>query len=350
MINISFAQIRRLGYRLVAGRSVDITKVATKRTLLAPAEVAVSPPSYYLEGDLDRITNLAPTRVWAAEERHIRGGEIEHAATIAYTLEDVHLDDAYLYCGAAKMLAGWEKNCLPQDNEYRHFDTAHLASSWPATHYFGHFIWDTFPLEMLPGPEADKVALCMMPYSHAETYRTLLHHPSPPVVRRGHVRNLTIYSDFGQNSFKAMRYRVLRERMRTALSPPLSPGNGVFIRRGSAGEPRCLINGDAVEKALREIGFDIVDPDWDDATEILRKLNGAKIVVSVEGSQFSHALYTIADDGVFIVLQPPDRFSMSYKEFTDSLDMKFAFLVGYPADGGFKIDLDDLYTLLNKFA
>ncbi len=306
------------------------------------------PPALYPEGDLDRIIDLAPTRVWAGERRLIQGGTIEHAATVAHTLEDVDIDTAYLYCGAAKQRAGWDEGGPAARADYQQFDAAHLVSAWPASHYFGHFVWDIFPLEMLPGPDVDRIALGMMPYAHAGAYRALLQHPAPPVVGRGHVRSLTLYTDYGQNSSRAARYRVLRDRMRAGLGAPLSPGTGVFIRRGATGETRRLVNDEAVEQALRAVGFDVVDPDWDDATEILRKLNGAKIVVSVEGSQISHALYTIADDGVFVVLQPPDRFSMSYKEFADCLELKFAFLVGHPADGGFTIDLDALDALLTR--
>lgn len=84
------------------------------------------------------------------------------------------------------------------------------------------------------------------------------------------------------------------------------------------------------------------------ARDVALRTLDARVVVSVEGSHLSHILYTLADDGVLVVLQPPDRFALPYKEFTDCLGMRFAFLVGHPADGGFSIPPADLPAILDR--
>jgi hypothetical protein len=74
------------------------------------------------------------------------------------------------------------------------------------------------------------------------------------------------------------------------------------------------------------------------------------MVISCEGSHLSHAIYTMADDATLLVLQPPERFSLAFKAFTDRLDMRFAFVVGRPCPDGFEIDLDELSGFLDTLA
>ena len=71
-------------------------------------------------------------------------------------------------------------------------------------------------------------------------------------------------------------------------------------------------------------------------------------MVGVEGSQFSHAIYTVADNGAFLVLQPPDRFSMAYKEYTDRVGLTYAFVVGTPDEDGFRVETDRLQRMLDR--
>jgi hypothetical protein len=82
--------------------------------------------------------------------------------------------------------------------------------------------------------------------------------------------------------------------------------------------------------------------------EIARKSMDAKVVVSVEGSHISHVIYTIADRGKLIVLQPPERFAMPYKEYTDRMEMSFGFTVGTPHEDGFVVDAGKLFKLMEK--
>jgi len=109
-----------------------------------------------------------------------------------------------------------------------------------------------------------------------------------------------------------------------------------------------LTNEAAVEQALRERGFQIVDIATMSAEQICRASLNARIVAGVEGSHLSHGIFSAADDATFLVLQPPDRFCMTYKEFTDAMaDMRCAFLVGDPHPGGFTVPPDDLNRLLD---
>ena len=122
------------------------------------------------------------------------------------------------------------------------------------------------------------------------------------------------------------------------------------MRRGSDGERRQLVNEAALADLLVAKGFDIIDLDRMDAAEIARRTLDAPIVIGVEGSHLSHAIYAMADSGAFLVIQPPDRFAMPYKEYADRMGMGFGFVVALPDAGGFAVDLDDIRMMLDRLA
>jgi capsular polysaccharide biosynthesis protein len=122
----------------------------------------------------------------------------------------------------------------------------------------------------------------------------------------------------------------------------------VFLCRGSDGELRQLANQTALAEMLAGMGFDIIDLATTDALSIARRSLGARIVVGVEGSHLSHALYSMADGGAFLVIQPPDRFALPYKEYADRLGLRFGFVVGSAAETGFTVDLDEMARMLDR--
>lgn len=222
-------------------------------------------------------------------------------------------------------------------------------SSWTGADFFGNFLLDTFPLEMIPPEGARRIGSPSKRYGHATGYRSLLDLPAPELPGHAQVGRLTLYSDFAQNSYKEARYRTLRARLRKNVHNPQAPV-GVFLRRGTDGERRQLVNEAALIELLSAHGFDILDLDRMDAAEIAHRALDARIVVGVEGSHLSHAIYSIADNGAFLVIQPPDRFALPYKEFTDRMGMNFGFVVALPAEGGFAVVLDDILMMLDRLS
>lgn len=337
--------------RLRQKRTPDIRDMAERTWELCPTETVTVPPAIYHEGALERISALSPWRNWESERSFVAGGRIEHASTVAHLLRDVEVAGAFLYRGAAKAKPGWGKERMIVRGGWapQRLASAHLASNWAGSHYFANHLLDDLPLAMIPQPGETLLALPIRPYAHGEGYRALLDLPRPPEVDQVRVEKLTLYTDFAQNSFKAIRYREIRRRIRATRGPsPALPG--VFLRRGKTGEPRVLANDAELVSRLTARGFAIVDPERLTAQEIVERTLDARIVVGVEGSHLAHAVYTIADEGIFLVLQPPDRFAMTYKEYTDRMDMGFAFLVGVPAEGGFTVDPAELDRMLDRLA
>jgi hypothetical protein len=95
-------------------------------------------------------------------------------------------------------------------------------------------------------------------------------------------------------------------------------------------------------------GFDILACDDLEPAEIVYRSLDARVIIGVEGSHLSHALYPVAASGALLVLQPPDRFAMPYKEAADALGPRFGFVVGPPAEAGFSVDLDEIRLMLDR--
>lgn len=332
----------------MAGASANITTLARDSWELHPAQTAVSPPAIYLDGSLNKITTLSHWRTW--ETALIRGGPGTHGATRAYLIDNVKLSGGHLYKRAAKLNPGYGKERIwaPGIGRVRHLDRAHLVSCYAGSLFLGTFLTDSLPLELLPGPGTPTITMPTNTYGHEASYRAIFDLPAPPYVSQGEVGRLTVYDDVGQNTGKTRRYHILRDRIKKAYAGADPAPVEVYLKRGSTGENRILTNEAALEERLVQLGFDMIEPACMDAAAIARRTFGAPGVVSVEDSYMSHTVYTMAEGAAFVVLQPPDRFAMAYKEFTDSIGLRFAFIVGTATSGGFAVDLDNIDRILER--
>lgn len=350
-MSVNWPMLQWGGHRIIRGRSPDIRNVAEHEWVLCPEETAQTNPAIHPDGALDRIKGLSPWRVWDVEQALIRGAPIEHAATRAHLIENAALAGAFLYRGGAKSRHGFGKEKLFDATlgPCRHFDSMHILSNFAGSNYFGNFLLDDMPLGMIPEKDEPTGVMVTQNYQHEAGYRDLLDLPRPPLLRHARIAKLTVYTDFAQNSFKLARYRALRDHVRRhfdndqAARRPL-----IYLKRGDTGTRRLIENEPELEAMLESAGFDIVEPSVLSAQEIVRRTLGAGLVISVEGSHLSHVIYSMADDGAFLILQPPDRFAMAYKEYADRMDMPFGFVVGIPVPGGFRVDLPELQGMIER--
>lgn len=336
--------------RLLAGHARDLLSQADRSWEVSPAETVQIPPAICLDGSMDRVTAVSPWCDWERERFLVNGGQAEHAPTRAYLIKNVELRGAFLYRGAAKAQPGFktEGHIAIGAGPVQRFDAAHMMSQWAGSHYFGSYMRDELPLGLLPPEGAQCITVVTNAYEHEAGYRNILSLPCPPRVAAARIKELTMYSDFAQNSSKQARYVELRQRMRhhfKGLEPRSS--SGVYLKRGATGERRLMANEAVIEQLLTGLGFDIVEPSILSAEEIARRLLNAPIIVSVEGSHLAHTMYTLADTGTLVVIQPPDRFALPYKEFADRLGIGFAFVVGHKAQDGFTVDPDELKNILD---
>ncbi len=337
--------------RAIEGSGDELKSLAVREWEIFPSQRRNSRPAISLDGWQKKLVALSPWRNWAAEEDLINGATVTHSATIGYALENVHISGSTLYCGATRSERGFGRDgwVVERKAHIRSMDCAHLVGDWTANHFFGNFMREHFTLSLLPEAGSPQLMLPTKPYEHADGYRRLLRTPEPETVEIGLIKTLTMYSDYGQTDHKRQRYETLRSRLRGNICPGLGRDRKmVYLKRGSTGERRILENEEVLEQLLRDQGFDIVIPSDLSADAIVDRVLDAQIVVSVEGSHITHAIYTMADDGLLVVLQPPDRFAMGHKEYCDLFDITFAFVVGSPTAGGFVVEFDDINRIIEK--
>lgn len=342
---------RRLMRRVVTSGEVDVWSRSERQWTLCPPSTAHVAPAIFPPGAIEKIRTLSPWRSWAVEAPLIHGGTLQLGPTRACLLRDVDIVGGHLYCGPAMAAEGLGKPGVWLKPEHRHqtIEHGHLVSTLSGTRFFGCLLLDDFPLSLLAPASDLQLSLVSNPYTHEAQYRALVGLGSKITVARARIRELMHYEDPAFNASKVERYRVLRERLRLGVGAQGGfKSRGVYIRRGLSGERRVLANEPDLESALVRQGFTVLDPTHLSALEIARCCQDAPIVISVEGSQISHAIFSMADDAALVVLQPPDRFGMAYKEFTDGLGMRFAFVVGNAVAEGFTIDMTELLHVLDQ--
>ncbi len=349
----NFPKARRTVHRLLKGRAVSMAEATSRSWVICPESTVQVAPALHPPGAIEAIQQLSPYRQWATEEALIQGGEQLLGATTAHRFQGVDLVDGQLYCGAwedrvGASSPGWRLAAAPSEPPVKE---ASLVSTRSGCEFFGCLLLDDFPIELLAEGDAPKVCVPSRPSGHEAGYRELLGLQPRRELRRTRVDELTVWVDPPHNPSKSDRYRRLRRALRERVGPHQGEASGgprVYLRRGGAGQQRLLVNEPELEAALAGQGFLILDPMQTSARDIARLTLDASLVVSVEGSQISHAIFSMAEQATLVVLQPPTRFCLQYKEYTDALDMRFGFFVCTPRAQGFAIDLPVFLSWLDQ--
>src|SRR5262249_39695322 len=155
-------------------------------------------------------------------------------------------------------------------------DQAVLASTHSGAAWFGHFLHDDLPLELLAATLGRMVGHARPVYGHEPAWRKALGTPAPERYGMLRVRELTVLDDIGQNPAKRQRYATLRAR----LEGKLGTGDRVVLRRPAAGgaERRIRDEEKLWERLARE-GFVILDPAVIGVDGLLEKCGRASVVV-----------------------------------------------------------------------
>lgn len=350
MLKLNSGRIRWLLHRATGGRSFDLQSISTHTELICPAEDFKVEPAVFFPEDVARITQVCDHRDKETEQILLYGGTIRHGASLAYHLRDTIIDGLCAYSKENKHRFGYGSDTilLRSIDERRHYKQAALVGTFSGNHYFGTFMMNDIPLSLLPGEDAARISGTPNNYHHERDYRDILDFSAGITGVNSTVDDLIIYSDASQSRSKQARYEKIRSAVKNRYPLKSNDSAGIYIRRGSTGSLRLLVNEAEVEKCLSEFGIQVIDPSQITAEQIIIKGLNSKLVIGVEGSHLSHGIYTIHESGCFLVLQPPDRFSLAYKDYTDRMSMKFAFLVGYQCEGGFKIELSALRAMMHR--
>ena len=224
-------------------------------------------------------------------------------------------------------------------------DEATLLNSQQGLHYFGHWLQDDAPLYETLRDAPSPISLRRPDWPDRHVYEKAFDQTWRE-VDFAHVRDLTLWRDLSYTRDKARRMAGLRAKLREAL-PAKGAGRVVYVSRGRMGEPRNMSNVEEFEDALRKAGVAVIQPGTGGA-DLLAELSGADGMIAIEGSQACHGLYTLADGGAFLILQPPDRFYNPLRNWAAVLGMRYGIVVGEADDTSFRVDPDEVLRMVDR--
>ncbi|SFI66065.1 glycosyltransferase 61 family protein [Albimonas pacifica] len=315
--------------------------------IVVPAIDVWYEPSVHLDGQIEKISAAAFGTVQAAVST-LPGHRRTCKPIRARRLRNCYITHKRLIRPPATVVTlNLRRPDAPHPWRYATVDEpVALCSSVLGTHFFGDWLRDDCPTRLLAQDRGRIRRLETPNWPDADVYRRIFGHDD--LTAENHFyRDLTLFDDAGQNPHKAERFRQLRRRVLDAC--PASNPEIVYMRRGATGAQRELHNEDELIALLEGLGTTIIEPETD-GDALIRKCLGAKIFVSIEGSQLSHALYTLRDRAGLLVIQPPDRFYVSHRDWSAVMGIPFGFIVGDAEAGGFRVNLDDFQRTLDRLA
>ncbi len=343
----------RLVRRLFSGPG-SLRSIAYQLDILCPEEKVTIPPAVFLPGQIDRVTTdrikdpWIPTVTSETEIAAAISTTVTHAPTIAYHIKDAVLFDGSIYAGRYRYPfypLGDNSVFVSQTRTSYHMDTGALASTYLGARYFFHWLADDCTRYLLAQEVARPVCTRTSAFSHQQKYQTYFGQDWTP-IDRAHIDRLIVFQDFGQNSHKRKRYKILRDRIASHF-PNSDRRAYIYLRRGKSGSPRVIQNEDEIVNVLMKRDFVIIDIASDNLDHIIGTLVNAKLVVSMEGSHVAHCIYAAPANSALLVLQPPDRFSAIHRSWSECLGIRFGFIVGAVGDAGYYFSISEILLTID---
>src|ERR1700733_3486325 len=319
-------------------------EAAIRVQVICPAEKAEVLPAIHNPDDLQRVTAGHQGTTMKSELQRLRGGMKVWAATRAFHMENVVLEDGSFYC------KGWRLRASARPHRWSggkpaEIDQAALATSYCGSIWFSHWVSDDLTMHLDAEQFGRPVTIARTLYNSEPYYADVLNTHAEALVR-ARFHKFVYFDDVGQNSSKRRRYGELRSRIHK--KHPMKGAQRIFLHRGESGVTRNLLNEEALEELLARDGFVIVDPEKQSTHEVVEACSGAQIVLGVEGSQLIHGFMAMRQRGAILAIMPPYRFVNHYKDLADCADLYYGMIVGTAAKGGFLIDPNELRRLLER--
>jgi hypothetical protein len=332
--------------------NVPLKAVAYRQEVLCSEDEVKVRPSIFLPGQDERVTSTDPGTTISLELSIATSDILRPAPTIAHHIKDAILVEGSIYQGRFKsFIAARSFFKTPSTRpEPPHLKTVGLASSHFGTRYFGHWLIDDCTQYRLAETHGRPLCLRGPIYSeHQKIYQTYLEQDWTP-IDRAWIDDLIVYQDFHwgtpQDSLRGAQIRAMRESARTHL--PSGGGRSlVYLRRGATGARRAVQNEEELLDVLTKHGFVIIDFASCSLEQLLAVLANAKIVVSLEGSQATHCVYSVPDNSGLILLQPPDRFLSFHRGWTASAGVWFGFVVGSLGERGYLFSSSEILRTMD---
>lgn len=301
--------------------------------------------AFYEEDQISRVIACGFKSTLARELEKLDARSFVEDARMQYAVRDAVIAGGRVYLpGACHSFS----NLSPfkgMRGGIRSYDQATLVNSQQGLRYFGHWLRDDCAVYEDLRETPNLLSMQRPTWADSAAYEQVFEQTWNEVTF-AHVAELTFFRELGFNMDKARRLCLLRRKLRAAI-PVRNQGRIVYISRGKFGVDRNMSNGDEVERAFSSAGIHIVEPGLD-GYALMRELLDAEMIITIEGSQASHGVYTLADKGSLLILQPPERFYNPHHEWTRLLGMTYGITIGEKDGDRFRINPDEVFRMMDR--
>lgn len=325
---------------------LSLEEVASEVRILHQATPRKLAPPISLPDQFKRAQGFNSDTDLSVQERWLLADEDKNGPTKAYRLSDVMLAPAGVFHSKSFLSLRPSASRRVIRGIISEQPDGLLCTSEMIEAYFGHWIDDGLPLEKLAESlELPAVVIDKKLWMHTAEYRQLAGIDEPDECKSTFFRSLWIVDDRGLNGGRIDRMRQVRNSVLSNTRP--SGLERVFLRRGSSGSKRILLNEEEIVATLMREGFDVIEPELLSASSIAAALAAARIVVTVEGSHATHTHVSMPESSSLIVIQPPQHFNALARVFASALGHQYAFTVADPHVDGFVQSVEDLLTTID---
>ena len=261
----------------------------------------------------DHLSRIRDSVAHKAEE--IIGDHFHRKYVDLYPLRICRFSDAWLINGSMYLRGASRMELRTIYSKRSWIDDKSLVPAWPiaelpnavlgsgvaGSSWFGHWLEDELPLQMLARKYGPVISHVRSLYAHELPYLEKLGLDPPRHLRSAHFELLTVVDEFAQNPDKVSRYLTIRR----LLSTGHRKYERVYLRRGRTGTLREIQNEEQLHARLMAEGYGVVDLEHCSFTEMHEACRQARIIVGIEGSHLAHALFMAADHACVVILNPP---------------------------------------------
>jgi hypothetical protein len=303
---------------------------------LEPGWTREAPPAISLPNELERVKSFYGEA--AVQVTRLTESIREERPKLIYRYDDALVADCTVYAGGTYRVyrSGGKRPIIA--GKPSEIEEAQLCTTPVAENYFGHFLREALPMELLARERGlPALSFARTPWFHEPGYRELIG-LAPLATRYARVRKLWLVDETTLNGGWARRFGEIRRHIREQIRP--TGDLHVFLLRGSNRITRNLVNEHDLAEKLESHGFRVIDPEGMEPSSICAALAAAKVVACVEGSVQNHAFLAMPRGAALLSIQPPHRFNSLPKLVADAVGVRFAYVVAEPRDGGFYLDPD----------
>lgn len=303
-------------------------------------------PALYEPEQIARVKACGFRSTLPGELEKLEATHFPERPVTRYDLEDAIIAGGRVYAGDARYFLSERLPGPALRGPFRQFSSAMLLNSQQGLKYFGHWLRDDCAVyEGIRGEAAPLISMQRPHWPDAAFYE-IAFNQRWDVIPFAHVGRLTLYREMGFSRDKARRLRLLRAQLRAAL-PERNTGRIVYVSRGKLGAERHIANEDEVENAFAKAGIHVVEP-GQGGEALVRELLDAAMIITVEGSQASHGVYSLAEGGSMLILQPPERFYNPHHEWARLMGMRYGITIGEKDGRRFHIHPDEVFCMIDR--